>query len=149
MFLNEITINEVAKEMTKSNPKKGFGVDGLSPKVVQCIANYITEPLTHIFNLSFRTCKIPHSSSWTKIPTSHAGLQSRWQQTTYNYRPIYGGNEDSEFVARLKAENAMQRNESVEFYMYTPEDLRNTKSQHSVKKKLKEYLLSQQCLDNA
>ena len=61
----------------------------------------------------------------------------------------YGGNEDSEFVARLKAENAMQRNESVEFYMYTPEDLRNTKSQHSVKKKLKEYLLSQQCLDNA
>ena len=77
MFLNEITVNEVAKEMTKSNPKKGFGVNGLSPKVVQCIANYITEPLTHIFILSFRTCKIPHSSSRTKILTSNAGLQSR------------------------------------------------------------------------
>ena len=33
MFLNEITVNEVAKEITKLNPKKGFGVDGLSPKV--------------------------------------------------------------------------------------------------------------------
>ena len=26
MFLNEITINEVAKERAKLNPKKGFGV---------------------------------------------------------------------------------------------------------------------------
>jgi len=26
MFLNEITINEVAKEIAKLNPKKGFGV---------------------------------------------------------------------------------------------------------------------------
>ena len=34
MFLNEITINEIAKEITKLNPKKVFGVDGLSPKVL-------------------------------------------------------------------------------------------------------------------
>ena len=26
MFLNEITTNKVAKEITKLNPKKGFGV---------------------------------------------------------------------------------------------------------------------------
>ena len=43
MFLNEITVNEVAKEITKLNPNKGFGVDCLSPKVLQCIANYISE----------------------------------------------------------------------------------------------------------
>ena len=67
MFLNEITINEVAKEMTKLNPKKGFGVDGLSPKVVQCIANYITEPLTHTLNLSFSTCKIPHELKFSLV----------------------------------------------------------------------------------
>ena len=30
-----------------------------------------------------------------------------------------------------------------------PEDLHNTKSQYSIKKKLKNYLLSQQCLENA
>ena len=43
MFLNEITVNEVAKEITKLNPNKAFGVDWLSPKVLQCIANYISE----------------------------------------------------------------------------------------------------------
>ena len=30
-----------------------------------------------------------------------------------------------------------------------PEHLKNTKSQYSIKKKLKKYLLSQQCLENA
>ena len=49
MFLNEMTINEVAKEI----PKKGFAIDRLCLKVLQCIANYISESLTHVFNLSF------------------------------------------------------------------------------------------------
>ena len=39
MFLNEITINEVAKEIAKLNPKKGFAYEGLSPQMLQCIAN--------------------------------------------------------------------------------------------------------------
>ena len=60
IILNEITINVVAKEIRKLNPKKGFGVDGLSPMVFQCIANDISEPLTHILNLSFSTGKMPH-----------------------------------------------------------------------------------------
>lgn len=53
MFLNEMTINEVAKEITYNNTEKGFGIDRLSPKVLQCIANYIlSESLTHIFNIT-------------------------------------------------------------------------------------------------
>ena len=59
MFLNEMTINEVAKEISY-NTKKGFGIDRLSLKVLQCIGNYISESLTHIFNLSFSSGKIPH-----------------------------------------------------------------------------------------
>ena len=40
MFLNEMTINEVAKEITY-NTKKGFGIDRLSLKVLQCIGKII------------------------------------------------------------------------------------------------------------
>ena len=39
MFLNEITINEAIKEIAKLNPKRFLAYEGLSPQVLQCIAN--------------------------------------------------------------------------------------------------------------
>lgn len=53
MFLNKMTINEVAKEITY-NTKKGFGIDRLSLKVLQCTGNYISESLTHIKIIQFK-----------------------------------------------------------------------------------------------
>ena len=85
MFLNEITINEVTKEMTKLNPEKGFGVDGLCPKVVQGIANYITELLTHIFNLSFSTCKIPHELKYSLVTPVYKADDNKQLTTTDPY----------------------------------------------------------------
>ena len=85
IILNEITINEVAKEIRKLNPKKGFGVDGLSPMVFQCIANYISEPLTHIFNLSFSTGKMPHELKVSLVTPVYKADDNK--QLT-NYRPI-------------------------------------------------------------
>ena len=38
-FLNEVTINEVAKERAKLNPKRVLAYEGLSPQMLQCIAN--------------------------------------------------------------------------------------------------------------
>ena len=80
-----VTINEVAKEMTKLNPKKGFGVDRLSPKVVQCIANYITEPLTHIFKLCFSTCKIPHELKFSLVTPVYKADDNKELTTTDPY----------------------------------------------------------------
>lgn len=83
IILNDITINEVAKEI-KLNLKEGFGVDGLSPMVLQCIANYISEPLTHIFNLGFSTGKMPHELEVSLTPVYK--VDENKQRT--NYRPI-------------------------------------------------------------
>ena len=85
IILNEITINEVAKEIRKLNPKKGFGVDGLSPMGLQCIPNYISEPLTHIFNLSFSTGKIPHELKVSLVTPVYKADDNK-QRT--KYRPI-------------------------------------------------------------
>lgn len=84
MFLNEMTINEVAKEITY-NTKKGFGIDRLSLKVLQCIANYICESLTHIVNLSFSTGKIPHELKVSLVKPVYRANDNK--QLT-NYRPI-------------------------------------------------------------
>ena len=85
MFLNEMTINEVAKEITYNNTEKGFGIDRLSPKVLQCIANYIlSESLTHIFNYSFSTGKIPHE---LKVSLVMPVYRANDNKQLINYRP--------------------------------------------------------------
>ena len=53
MFLNEITVDEVQKEIAKLNPMKSCGVDGINPKVIRQTGNHISQPLCHIFNLMF------------------------------------------------------------------------------------------------
>ena len=40
--------------------KSSCGVDGISSKVVKYVAQYISIPLSHIFNLTFTTGKIPN-----------------------------------------------------------------------------------------
>ena len=84
MFLNEMTITEVAKEITY-NTKKGFGIDRLSLKVLQCIGNYISESLTHIFNLSFSSGKIPHELKVSIVTPVYRANDNK--QLT-NHRPI-------------------------------------------------------------
>ena len=84
MFLNEMTINEVAKEITY-NTKKGFGIDRLSLKVLQCIGNYISESLTHIFNLSLSSGKIPHELKVSIVTPIYRANDNK--QLT-NHRPI-------------------------------------------------------------
>ena len=59
MFLFDVAINEVANEIAKLNPKKCFGVYGLCPKIIRCLGNYISEPLSHIYKLTFSTDVIP------------------------------------------------------------------------------------------
>ena len=84
MFLNEMTINEVAKEISY-NTKKGFGIDRLSLKVMECIGNYISESLTHIFNLSFSSGKIPHELKVSLVTPVYRANDNK--QLT-NHRPI-------------------------------------------------------------
>ena len=57
----------------------------MSPKVLQCVANYISEPLTHIFNLSLNTGKIPQELKVSLVTPVYKADDKK--QLT-NYRPI-------------------------------------------------------------
>jgi hypothetical protein len=46
-------------EIKNLSPKKSPGYDSLSVKVIQSVTNVISEPLSHIFNLTFVSGNIP------------------------------------------------------------------------------------------
>jgi hypothetical protein len=59
MFLNPITENEMISEVLKLKGNKSPGYDEINAKIIKTVATDISQPLTHIFNLSFPTGFIP------------------------------------------------------------------------------------------
>ena len=54
MFIEPCTINEARDTIiTNLQNCKGIGLDGFLTSVVKSVSNHISEPFTHIFNLSF------------------------------------------------------------------------------------------------
>ena len=51
-FLEAVTKRELETEIRNSNPRKSPGYDGLSVRVIRNVAYEISEPLSHIFNLT-------------------------------------------------------------------------------------------------
>ena len=85
MFLNEITVDEVQKEIAKLNPMKSCGIDGINPKVIKQTGNCISKPLCHIFNLTFSTGVIPKELKMSLVtPVLKADDKKKFT----NYRPI-------------------------------------------------------------
>ena len=85
MFLSEITVDEVQKEIAKLNPMKICGIDGINPKVIKQTVNYISKPLYHIFNLTFSTGVIPKELKMSLVtPVFKADDKKKFT----NYRPI-------------------------------------------------------------
>ena len=60
MFLYNTNCEEISNVIDKMACKSSCGVDGISSKVVKYVAQYISIPLWHIFNLTFTTGKIPN-----------------------------------------------------------------------------------------
>ena len=60
--LSEISTNqsEVFELLSSLDPTKSLGNDGISPKVLNHCATSLTEPITHLCNLSFQTSQFPH-----------------------------------------------------------------------------------------
>ena len=52
-FITPCTISEVIDTINNLHNCKGIGFDGFFTSVIKSVSNYIAEPLTHIFNLSF------------------------------------------------------------------------------------------------
>ena len=82
LFLNPITEHELEIEMKNMKANKSFGYDGISTKIIKIIAEEISKPLVHIFNLTFSIGTIPGS---LKVAIIFKGNDEKKFE---NYRPI-------------------------------------------------------------
>ena len=81
-FWNE---REIKKELENLDPSKSCGHDNIMPKVVKQLATELSEPLSHIINLTFSTGKIPVDFKTSiVIPVYKSGDSCEFN----NYRPI-------------------------------------------------------------
>ena len=84
-FINPITKYELENEINNLNAKKSPGYDGISSQVIKAIATEISEPLSHIFNLSFLSGTIPDD---LKIALVTPIFKANENNEFKNYRPI-------------------------------------------------------------
>ena len=58
-FIKPVTKFEIETEIKNLNSQKSPGYDGISVKIIKTVANEISEPISHIFNLTFLSGTIP------------------------------------------------------------------------------------------
>ena len=85
--LNDVVVTEedVRKKLSKLNPSKSSGPDGLHPRVLKEVADEIVTPLTLIFNKTLREGVIPEE--W-KIANVTALFKKGNVASPGNYRPV-------------------------------------------------------------
>ena len=84
-YFEPVLASEVSRALTGLDTKKSAGPDKLDPIFLKVAANYIAEPLTHIFNLSLSTNTLPKVwKSAFVLPLLKGGDPS----DVNNYRPI-------------------------------------------------------------
>lgn len=84
-FMSPTDSIEVKNIIKKLDKNKAGIVDGINNKVIQCLIDYITEPLVYIFNLSINEGVFPtHFKKAIIIPIYKAGDK----KLITNYRPI-------------------------------------------------------------
>ena len=80
----EVTVEFVKNELLNIDCKKAVGIDGLHPKLLKLAAEYISVPISFLFNCSLQSSFIPMDFKMARISPIHKG-------GTYeinNFRPI-------------------------------------------------------------
>ena len=85
LYFKPITKHEIETIINKLEPKKSSGHDGISNKLIKEIKDYISYPLTLIFNQSLQTGILPSAMKLADITPPH---KSKSKHETINYRPI-------------------------------------------------------------
>ena len=86
MFLYDTTSDELNKVIGKMVCKSSCGVDEINSRVMKYVAQYISLPLSHIFNLTSETGKIPDD---LKVVALKTPVYKSSEKNVYsNYRPI-------------------------------------------------------------
>ena len=76
----------VCKEIALIKDNKASGVDGIPAKFIKASHKFLTKPLTHIINLSIKTCAVPDAMKIARVTPVFKGKGSMEECT--NYRPI-------------------------------------------------------------
>ena len=85
MFLSPVTEEEVIGIVRTCNSKTSTDSNGMSMAILKKTIQYITKPLTAIFNMSFESGIFPNSMKSSKIiPIFKSGSNVEFN----NYRPI-------------------------------------------------------------
>ena len=85
MLLSPVCEQEVKTELEHLDPSKSCGYDNIMPRVVKQLASELSEPLSHIINLTLTTGKIPADLKTSIIiPVYKTGDKCEFK----NYRPI-------------------------------------------------------------
>lgn len=84
-FMNPTNKLEIENAVNHMKPKTSSGIDNISSKTIQNTIYTISEPLAHIFNLSFSKGQFPTDMKTAKIiPIYKSGEKNQFN----NYRPI-------------------------------------------------------------
>ena len=81
----EFTEEDVKKKLKKLKPEKSPGPDGMHPKVLVELSDYLAKPLTILYHRSLQESIVPEE--WKKsnvTPIFKKGIKS----STSNYRPV-------------------------------------------------------------
>ena len=71
IFIGNITIDDVKEALKRMKPKRAVGPDGVPQYIYKACSEFLTTPLTYIFNLIISKSTFPHTwtiSSVTPIP---------------------------------------------------------------------------------
>ena len=85
LYFAPITTLEIERIISKLEPKKSSGHDGISNKLIKDLCDVISYPMTLIFNQSLQTGRFPSAMKWADITPLY---KSKNKYETTNYRPI-------------------------------------------------------------
>ena len=85
MFLTPVTEEELVTEIMKLKIGKASGIDDIPAKIIKATSEFISVPLTHIYNSSFCESTVPKPLKIAKVvPIYKKGEKNK----PNNYRPI-------------------------------------------------------------
>ena len=85
MFLSDITRVELQNHLALLDKNKSAGYDEVTPRIISVVSDIITQPLLHLYNLSFRTGTFPDVLKIAKIIPLY---KKKEHFLPGNYRPI-------------------------------------------------------------
>ena len=84
-ILKNVTENFVNTELSRLNPKKSYGIDGIQSKFIKDAASEIKVPITFIINLSISSNVVPNEFKYARVkPLFKKGNRNLPE----NYRPV-------------------------------------------------------------